>query len=166
VSTVTPANNLLSDVMKRPAFLPERVLARAKSGKSGGDLCAEGALGTFYSPVSQGASDGLIFLNFVPFDPTYLASYPYAPVPIPATAVGQIFLRSPSNASSGYVDLGEYNIAQVVYIPTGGVPSGDAMQIFFENLDDYWENTSYDLKIIIKAEPNGCILAQGEYLYP
>jgi hypothetical protein len=31
VATVTPANNLLSDVMKRPAFLPERVLARAKS---------------------------------------------------------------------------------------------------------------------------------------
>ncbi len=29
VSTVTPANNLLSDVMKRPTFLPERVLARA-----------------------------------------------------------------------------------------------------------------------------------------
>jgi hypothetical protein len=26
---VAPANNLLSDVMKRPAFLPERVLARA-----------------------------------------------------------------------------------------------------------------------------------------
>jgi hypothetical protein len=29
VSTVTPANNLLSDVMKRPTFLPERVLARS-----------------------------------------------------------------------------------------------------------------------------------------
>ena len=28
---VSPANNLLSDVMKRPAFLPERVLARAKA---------------------------------------------------------------------------------------------------------------------------------------
>jgi hypothetical protein len=29
VAMVSPANNLLSDVMKRPAFLPERVLARA-----------------------------------------------------------------------------------------------------------------------------------------
>jgi hypothetical protein len=31
VAMVSPANNLLSDVMKRPAFLPERVLARAKA---------------------------------------------------------------------------------------------------------------------------------------
>jgi hypothetical protein len=32
VAMVSPANNLLSDVMKRPAFLPERVLARASIG--------------------------------------------------------------------------------------------------------------------------------------
>lgn len=31
VATVAPANNLLGDVMKRPAYLPERVLARANS---------------------------------------------------------------------------------------------------------------------------------------
>jgi hypothetical protein len=31
VAMVSPANNLLGDVMKRPAFLPERVLARAKA---------------------------------------------------------------------------------------------------------------------------------------
>jgi hypothetical protein len=33
VAMVSPANNLLSDVMKRPAFLPERVLARAGAPK-------------------------------------------------------------------------------------------------------------------------------------
>jgi len=39
VAMVSPANNLLNDVMKRPAFLPERVLARAKNGpKSCQDL--------------------------------------------------------------------------------------------------------------------------------
>jgi hypothetical protein len=31
VAMVSPASNLLGDVMKRPAFLPERVLARAKA---------------------------------------------------------------------------------------------------------------------------------------
>jgi hypothetical protein len=31
VAMMSPANNLLSDVMKRPAFLPQRVLARAKA---------------------------------------------------------------------------------------------------------------------------------------
>lgn len=35
VAAVSPANNLLSDVMKRPAFLPERVLARAKAAGDG-----------------------------------------------------------------------------------------------------------------------------------
>jgi hypothetical protein len=33
VSTVTPANNLLGDVMKRPAFLTERVLARSAAAQ-------------------------------------------------------------------------------------------------------------------------------------
>jgi hypothetical protein len=36
VAMVSPANNLLGDVMKRPAFLHERVLARAKRSSSGG----------------------------------------------------------------------------------------------------------------------------------
>ena len=34
VANVTPANNLLSDVMKRPAFLPERVIARSATTPS------------------------------------------------------------------------------------------------------------------------------------
>ncbi len=34
VAMVSPANNLLSDVMKRPSYLPERVLARAASASA------------------------------------------------------------------------------------------------------------------------------------
>lgn len=37
VAVMSPANNLLNDVMKPPGFLPERVLARAKTGAS--DSC-------------------------------------------------------------------------------------------------------------------------------
>jgi hypothetical protein len=35
VAMVAPANNLLADVMKRPAFLPERVIARASTAGAG-----------------------------------------------------------------------------------------------------------------------------------
>ena len=38
VAMVSPANNLLGDVMKRPAFLPERVLARASARDNGGGV--------------------------------------------------------------------------------------------------------------------------------
>lgn len=71
VSTVTPANNLLSDVMKRPAFLPERVLARSISGISALASCAPNEYFT-------------VFTNFVdpPLDPnaTYQSMPFFGPV--------------------------------------------------------------------------------------
>jgi hypothetical protein len=38
VATVSPDNNLLSDVMKRPAFLPQRTISRYKTSSAG--ICA------------------------------------------------------------------------------------------------------------------------------
>jgi len=41
VAMVSPANNLLSDVMKRPAFLPQQVVARAKAKSSANPSCSD-----------------------------------------------------------------------------------------------------------------------------
>lgn len=68
VAMVSPANNLLNDVMKRPAFLPERVLARgtdaglptcSKVGVNANSFGSGGSLGTINSITVFGENIGL-----------------------------------------------------------------------------------------------------------
>lgn len=61
VATVSPANNLLGDVMRRPEFLPERVLARAKpAGEGPLVLCSEAGI-TVFAFTGLGVSDTFDF---------------------------------------------------------------------------------------------------------
>lgn len=69
VAVVSPANNLLSDVMKRPSYLPERVLARALGSSS--SLCPVNTLGSLVvydggdliADAPNGTNDSILF-NF------------------------------------------------------------------------------------------------------
>jgi hypothetical protein len=65
VATVFPANNLLSDVMKRPSYLPERVLARAEATTCPFTVLDFGAFQNlvYISSYPGGAYDGKSFVR-------------------------------------------------------------------------------------------------------
>lgn len=61
VAVVSPANNLLNDVMKRPSFLPEQVIARAAGGDPGLPMCSAVGINLFGPyPALQSNSDALV----------------------------------------------------------------------------------------------------------
>jgi hypothetical protein len=66
VATISPANNLLGDVMKRPSYLPERVIARATSSGAA-ESCGVGVAWTLFNNFNFGR-DYLYYGGALPAD--------------------------------------------------------------------------------------------------
>jgi hypothetical protein len=123
VAIVSPANNLLTDVMKRPAFLPERVLARASVGA--GLVCDSTSI-TYMVVVNETTeTTGYDSLNFYARDFSGSATAVFALFPSNGDTV-----NSPTSIEV-YVNGIKYTSPYQVY------GNGDEFSIMFKgNVDD------------------------------
>lgn len=156
VAMVSPANNLLNNVMKRPAFLPERVLAREK-GELGGDGSCDA------SPLVLELNVG----NITGGTPSYVSGiqlmisrdYPPIDTNLAATQYVEVLGRSPTGSGS-YTSQGEFPVEAKLLL-NGGVLSILSIYFFDQTQRPVVQS---DLKFLLKTSPSGCAIGTFDWI--
>ena len=137
VAMVSPANNLLNDVMKRPAFLPERVLARASASKSAGSVqCSE-------------TDSQYVFVyanNFFYFSVSYLEeNYPAAAALFDEVAFDNL-IYSATVTVNGQAFSTTYRVEKYYDAGAEGFPAGEYYEVLAYDVD-FDEGNSVTLQV-------------------